>query len=254
VRRRSFNFSEALSGFWRTGADTSVTWRSLLPLISLVALIGCDLLFVAADVLYRSGLLQDARFDVTRERGFGEMFQYLKFAAAGSALFLRYKRARSVAAGILGFLFFYLLTDDALGLHERAGVSIGARLELSPLGALRPADFGEVIYFATIAVLVLGALSFLLWLGAAGDRRMIFTLEAGLAMLAVPAVGVDLVQSAVREPRLHMMLGILEDGGEMIAASALLAAALIFVPSASPVVIRRAEFDEERISGSVRRV
>src|SRR3712207_5190827 len=64
-------------------------------------------------------------------------------------------------------LFFYLLLDDSLGIHERLGGIVSYRLGLSSAFNLRSIDFGEIIVSACVG------LFFLLFIAIAyrsGDR------------------------------------------------------------------------------------
>lgn len=246
--------SEALARAWREGIDASVTWLGFSALTCLVALIACDLLLIVADILQRNGLLHDPRYRVCRERGYGEMFQYVKFFAAGAMLAWRFMRIRSAAAAVLALLFFYLLADDAFGLHEWAGEVLAARYGLQPFGPLLPAHVGEALYLLSLGAVAALSLGLLFWRGRKEERRLILTIGAGLAMLAVPGIAVDLLHSALRAGSLDALLAILEDGGEMIAASSLAAAAMLFAPASRLSPVRKVDLEGPRSTGTVRHV
>jgi hypothetical protein len=254
VRTWRPQISDALARARRAGIDTSVTWLGFSALTCLVALIACDLLLIVADILQRNGLLNDPRFSVTRERGYGEMFQYAKFAAAGCVLAWRFIRIRSAAAAVLAVLFFSLLADDAFGLHEWAGEVLAARYGLQPFGPLRPAHAGEALYMLSLGAVAALSLGLVLWRGRKEERRMVLTIGAGLGMLAVPGIGVDLLHSAVRAGSLDASLAVLEDGGEMIAASSLAAAAVLFAPTSQLSPVRRVDLEGTRSTSAVEHV
>ncbi len=116
-------------------------------------------------------------------------------------------------------VFLWVLADDAASIHERLGEQLGARLGLPALAGLDPQDLGELLVMAAaggLALLLVGAAH----RGTRGpERQLSWRLLALLALLAGFGVGLDMAASALRSG----WLGFVEDGGEMIGVSLLLA-------------------------------
>lgn len=189
---------------------------------ALVALLlALDFMLISADVLRHRGVLEDARFAITRERSFGEMFQYAKFAAM--ILLLLTARCRSTGALLWSALFALLLVDDSYAVHEQLGLSLATSLGLPGMGPLRPVDLAELIVFAGAAVAVLVPLAFMVWRGDAASRALTLALVPPLALLGTFAVGADVVHSLSRWQSFRYLTGLIEDGGELVATTLLLA-------------------------------
>lgn len=196
---------------------------ALLPLLAIdLLLIGMHLASMAWPALF-----DPSQWSVEADRGVAEWFQYLKWALLGlcfAGMALRQCNAAYLAWTVV---FGYLLADDWLQLHERAGRAIARHIDLTWLPYLRPRDGGELIASAAVG----GALVLLLaiaWrLGGARMRRVTLDMAVLLAALAAFGVGIDALHSAVLHlPALSSTLGTVEDGGEMLVASLMLAYAV----------------------------
>jgi hypothetical protein len=117
-------------------------------------------------------------------------------------------------------LFFYLLLDDSLSIHERLGGIISNELGLSPAFNLRAKDFGEIIVSACVGFF------FLIFIGIAyrfGDRMSRETSRYLIMMLfalALFGIVVDMIHIIVfQSPSLEPLLAVVEDAGEMLVMS-----------------------------------
>ena len=125
----------------------------------LTLLILGDMGFIFLHILYTyTGLLSNDLFSIELDRGYGEMFQYIKeFSIVMLLLFLSKRRSRFLYF-CWALLFFYLLADDSFQLHERLGSSIVNYLGMHPkydIRGIRAQDFGELsvsIFFGTIFI------------------------------------------------------------------------------------------------------
>jgi hypothetical protein len=183
-----------------------------------------DLLFVVAHVLHVTefgGLLDDPDFALNQDRGFGELFGYLKLLWSVMLLALATRRHRAPLLAALTALIAALVVDDALSVHERLGAVLGARLGLSGPGAMESFDLGQVV-FGALAGLALAAVVVALWHGASPVvRRTAAGTVASVVLLGVFAVLVDAVHAVAGEV-LDEPLRILEEGGELVAMTGLL--------------------------------
>jgi len=201
--------------------------------VSVVLILGVDVLLIAADVLQRNHVLSDSRFLVTRERGFGEIFQYAKAAAAAVLLAGLAVRRRSATALLWAALLTFVAFDDSLQVHERAGRVLAAALPLPAIGSARPNHLGELLFFASAgfaAAIVFACV----WLRAdPADRRISRLLVWSFGALAVCAAGLDAVSAVTHDTALGPVFAVLEEGGEMLALTALFSSVLYLV-SARP--------------------
>lgn len=197
--------------------------RRQLAVVLLALLLALDALLIAADVLRHGGVLSDPRFAITRERSFGEMIQYAKFAILVVVLLTAPRRSGGSVAWAV--LFVALLVDDSLAVHERLGLRLADRLGLPAVGPLLPRDLGELVVFAGAAVVWLVPLATVLWRGDQASRALTIALLPPLALLAVFGAGGDLVHSLARGQSFRYVAGLVEDGGELVAVSVLVAVA-----------------------------
>lgn len=200
----------------------------------LLLLLAADALFVAVHV-WGSLAHPDWRLlSIEADNGYGELFQYLKFLWLALLLARLAWRRRAVGYLAWSLLFAYLLLDDMLRLHEDLGAALAEDLGLRPWLGLRAKDLGELAVTAIAALLLLAPLS-LAWLrGGAAFRALSRSLARRLLLLAGFGVLLDLLASALHPVGgWRLLLGTLEDGGEMVAASLLLARAFAELAPAS---------------------
>lgn len=199
-------------------------------LYMLTLLVAADLAFIASGILYECGFanLLDAcnalnlnsYFSLTRDRGYAEVFQYIKeYWLIILFTFLALKQNFKTYLGWI-FLSIYLLLDDALEIHENLGSVIAERLNYIYLFNLRPQDYGELTVFAIVGV------GFFLWLSlsyrrANSSNRKIFKhLIYILLGLAVFAIALDTIHVFLdRYVFWNSTLAVVEDGGEHIMMS-----------------------------------
>lgn len=187
----------------------------------LVLLIVADLAFFGLEILYSLGLGSDYKFSLGAERGYAEVFQYIKFfwivlILVWFALKL-YQPVYSVGA----LLFFYFLLDDSLEIHETIGEYIVEWYGVVPAFGLREQDFGELAVYALVAIIFLLAGWLAYRHSDAFARRVGLYLLLGVFMLAMFGAGADMLHSllANQYPWTDTPLVILEDGGELIVLS-----------------------------------
>ena len=198
----------------------------------LTLLVAADLAFIALGILYECGFVNlfnvcsalnlNSYFSLTRDRGYAEVFQYIKeYWLIILFIFLAIKQNLKIYSGWV-FLAIYLLLDDALEIHENLGLVIAERLNYIYLFNLRPEDYGELTVFAIVGV------GFFLWLSlsyrwANSRERKIFKDLIGILFgLAVFAVAIDTIHVFLdRYVFWKSTLAVVEDGGEHIMISIL---------------------------------
>jgi hypothetical protein len=186
----------------------------------LILLLIGDLLFIILHVIHAyTNRLPDSLYSLVQDRGFAEFYQYMKeLWIALLFLFLAIKK-RSVLFLILSLLFLYFLFDDSFEFHERIGAFLAFNLNFQPRFGLRDVDFGELAVFAFFG------LQFLLLIAAAYihidsfSKTVLKNLLVMLAGLAFFGVVIDMVQITVLDPIAYGILGMIDDGGELIMMS-----------------------------------
>jgi hypothetical protein len=191
----------------------------------LVLMLCTDALLIAGHLVQSfTPYLTGQSFHLATERGFGEVFQYVKvFWVAASFAWLSI-RTTDRAHLVWPLIFGYLLIDDAFRVHEQAGTRVARHFGLSSRLGLHAQDFGELLVFALIGTtsLLLVALAYLR--GSAAYRSIAHRIVALLLLFAVFAGGMDMVHGMVDHvPTLNALFSVLEDGGELVVLSVICA-------------------------------
>lgn len=179
-----------------------------------------DIVFVVLHVIYvYSGRISSPYFSLEQERGYGELFQYIKEYWIAILLGTLAIQKRSILYLGWSLLFVYLLLDDALAIHETLGGLIRDKLGLSAAFNLRARDFGELLVSASFG------LFFLIFIGTAyrfsdsTSRKLSKYLIKMLLALAFCGIIVDMAHVTAKSVLLERLLAVVEDGGEMVVMS-----------------------------------
>jgi len=198
---------------------TPGTWTPA-PVKLLGSLIGGDLVFMLLHWLHlHSGVLGSELWAIDHDRGYAEMFQYLKYLGVMLALARLFGRIRLPMLLLWIGVYGFLLLDDSMRIHERFGLHMMAWAHLDDFGGLRGRDLGELIY----AALGAAALAPVLVLGYVRSSPMARAISADLLLLLIAlllfAVGGDAIHRLLSGTALDAFAAILEDGGEMLVLS-----------------------------------
>lgn len=213
----SFRKSET-KALWRTAVTP---WYTHLFAI----LIAGDAHFLLAHFLLAfSPLLTNGNFYLDVDGGYGEWFQYLKFSAMIGLLASLFRRQRAPLYLFWLALSAYLLLDDALRLHEVAGLWLAETANLPAVTGLRSRDVGELGFSALVGLSLLTLLVLTYQFSRPQARNFSQWLLLALAALAFFGVGVDMLQAMTLGqlrpyPFLRELLIAIEEGGEMIVVS-----------------------------------
>jgi di/tricarboxylate transporter len=148
------------------------------------------------------------------------MFQYFKyFVVILITIYLIKKRKRFGYIAWL-ILFALLLLDDALQFHETFGTWVSNKLNYSSMLGLRPQDLGELTYVAIFGSILLFFIVFGYMNGDEKYRKRNIDLFLLFGLFLFFGIAMDMVDEFVEYDRYsHLILILLEDGGEMIALS-----------------------------------
>jgi hypothetical protein len=190
----------------------------------LVLLLCGDLAFIILHFINAlTPLLHNALLYIDRDRGYPEMYQYLKFLWVIIILvyFSLKKSLPHYFAWVLVFVYFLL--DDSLSVHEKAGAYIATRLDLLPMFGLRLQDYGELAVSAAVGIFLF---SFVMWAYIKGSRifrKISKDLVLLILILIFFGIVVDMAHIAIDLGwTISFILGVLEDGGEMFSVSLIL--------------------------------
>lgn len=190
-------------------------WPRLITCLLVV-----DGLFILAHLLYTSpGWLTAAGFWLGQDQGYAELWQYLKFAGVIALFGWLAIRQRAPLYFHWWLLFLYLLLDDALQLHENVGHWLATVLALGEGWGLRPRDWGELLVFLLVGLFFLATLTLAYSRRHHTARTFSQTMLLWLVAFSGVAVGLDMVQEAVRATLAGPWLLLAEDGGELLVLS-----------------------------------
>jgi hypothetical protein len=203
----------------RAAKDFARHFHERSATLFLLLLLGGDLAYFALHVVNRL-MHWSPLLDIETDRGYGEFYQYMKYAWI--LAMLGYAMVRWATRQYLAWivLFTYLLLDDSMSFHEMGGWYFAQHVQVVPILGLRVQDFGELAVTAVAGAAVLIPLA---WAWRSGDqlfRRISEDLALVTALLLFFGIVVDMAHSAIHLGRLvNFLLGMVEDGGEMLAAS-----------------------------------
>ncbi len=188
-----------------------------LPLLLLIG----DALFILLHLALVFTPLSGGRlFYLDVDGGYAEWYQYLKLTGIVWLLVILAREQRRPLLIVWLALFAFLLLDDALRLHETAGLWLANAVGLPPLIGLRPRDLGELLFVGLVALGLLTALVRAYQDSDGRTRRFSLSLILALLALGVVGVGLDMLgQMASGWRVLHEVLIAIEDGGELIVVS-----------------------------------
>lgn len=179
-----------------------------------------DIAFMLLHLIYSySGLTKNKNFSLETDRGFSEVFQYIKEYWIALLLGILALRTGIFLYGIWSLLFVYLLLDDAAEIHEKLGEIISTNFGFPAMLNLRAQDFGELAVSGTVALVFLILITLTYRFADYTCRRVSHNLIILLFVLAFCGIFLDLIHIAVNSPALDPFLTLLEDGGELVVMS-----------------------------------
>ena len=196
-----------------------------LGMHSITAIFGDSKWVLESNLLKRVfvALLEGELFNIERERGYAEMYQYIKFFWIIVLLFNLSLRNRSLHYIPWLLLFTYLLFDDSIPIHGRAGEFFAEHFNFTPLFGLRLQDYGQLVISATAGIFLFLPLVWAYRKGTQIFRKI--SMDIGLLVLVLVFFGVvvDMLHSAVHLGNtVDFIMGFVEEGGEMLAVSLVL--------------------------------
>ena len=161
--------------------------------------------------------------ELGRDGGYPELYQYLKFLWIIILLIFVSLRNASLLYVAWAAVFAYFLLDDSFQIHERVGRYIAANLSLVPTLGLRLQDYGELAVSAAAGIILFLPLVWAYRKGSRMFRKISQDFALLISILIFFGVVVDMAHIAIRLGRtVDFVLGVIEDGGEMLSVSLIL--------------------------------
>lgn len=184
-------------------------------------LLATDVVFIILHILYLfTEIISNSYFSIEQDQGYAELFQYIKEYWIALVLGLLAVQKRSPLYLGWSLLFFYLLLDDSLSIHEKLGEIISIKLAFSPALNLRAVDFGELVVSAGVGFFFLILIAIAYRFGDRMSRETSRYLIMMLFALALFGIVVDMIHIILfKSPSLEPLLALVEDGGEMLVMS-----------------------------------
>jgi len=201
--------------------NNRLSQRVNLPGVFLALLLSADAAFVLLHLVHTlSPFLSDPLFSIERDWGYGEAFQYVKTYWIAIMLAVLGWRTREAIYGAWTLLYIYLLCDDAFRIHEQVGRAVARHLGYAPTFGLKARDLGELTVQGAIGLAFLVLIASMYVRSARDARRASIDLAVLSGAIAFFAVPVDMLHNLVAGSRFGAEIGLVEDGGEMVAMSA----------------------------------
>lgn len=188
----------------------------------LFILVGIDFVFMGLHAMKSLGFLTDPNMSVTQKWGYPESFQYLKAAFVAGCFFWlgsKYKKPQLYSWAVI---FLYVLLDDSLEIHEHLGYHAGTFLENAGISGGK--TVGELLVFAALGFIVFIPLFYYYFRSNHRDLKImsqdLFMLFAAMLFFGI---GVDVLHDMAETGTiLNGVLGLVEDGGEMLVMSVII--------------------------------
>jgi len=203
--------------------------RFAVPVLAALAVV--DLLLAAASVitlLGPGGAEDESPWLLETDGGWAELFGYAQEAVLALLLVSVAWRTRRLIWAAWALLFAGALADDSLRLHENYGSWLADRLEVhlgfpERVAGLRLNDFGEIAVWGVLAVVPVVAIAVLHRRLDRSTRRADLGMAALATLFIFCGAVVDQMHVLAMGGPLDIPLGTLEDGGELLALSAMIA-------------------------------
>ena len=196
---------------------------SFKPLFAIdVALI---LISSAISYAFLNGMI-DTRPDlwnIDREWSVSETLNYLKCLTMALVFFAAYLRDKQFLLIVMSVTAVFLLADDSLQLHERLGSNFANTFKLQDEFGLRAYTYGHIVIWGGLGSIIL-LIIYRGWRTASSDlKKSLYPVFGYFFAIVFCAVGLDTLHELLDLPKIYKgIIGIFEDGGEMLFLTAML--------------------------------
>lgn len=202
---------------------------------ALIILLLVNLFFLAANVAHSLGdgsedgvlgIFAPIAWEGDHDGSHIEVWGHIQLFAAAGILVVLSVVHRMFLFGAWALLLFVVVIDDLFQVHEEAGEWLVQALGLQPALGLRAEDFGELITWGILGLIVLLPLAVGHVRANKWARRQSWTFVGILALLAVFAIGLDMVAIILQghvPGQVLRLVSLSETAGEIIPMSLFLA-------------------------------
>ena len=188
--------------------------------IFLLLLISADTAFVIVHLVHElSPFLGNSLYSLETDRGYSEIFQYVKTYWIVIMLAALWWRTRECVYVTWMLLYTYLLCDDAFQIHERGGDAIARHWGYESALGLRPQDFGELTVFGVFGLVFLVLIGVMYLRSTRDARNASKDLTLLFGVIVFFGVIIDMLHVVAGGGYGKVVFGVVEDGGEMFAMS-----------------------------------
>ncbi|WP_405216401.1 hypothetical protein [Agrococcus sp. Ld7] len=191
----------------------------------LLMMLGVDAVLIALHIAAAVRDEQESLNYLDLEYGHPEAVQALRWLWCIGLLGLFVLRTRRWEFATLAPLLIFMLVTDALEFHERNGRALSEALGIPGVLGMRPQDIGEILVVMLAAAVVIPLAVFGMRVAARDHRRHFVRILIIVSLIAFCGVAVDAIHIIAADDVVALssgsILGLVEDGGEMIGASLL---------------------------------
>jgi hypothetical protein len=203
----------------------------------LCVLLITDFSFFALHICHSlAGIPPDGAVAISRPRGFPETVQYIKFFWAALLFLLMWTRHHRLTYILFAGVFLYLLVDDACEIHENIGIWFEGKYPDLVFLATTPEHIGEALALMGCGSVVLIALAIGYLRAPVSERPLLKPCLWMLGIFAFFVFVVDTLHAPFYGDRWYIdrIFQFVEEGGEMISMSFILAYVLELSTKSSP--------------------
>jgi hypothetical protein len=200
------------------------SFKQRSALLLLVLLLSADTAFV---VLHCINIvvpgLKIPLLSLETDQSYAEFYQYIKWLWIIIIFVFVSSKQTSKLYLTWTVVFAYFLLDDSLQVHERAGEFISGKLKFMPRLGLQPQELGELAVSVMVGAILIMPLSWAYATGPRVFRKVSQDITLLILILIFFGVAVDMLHSALDfGTAIGLLIGLIEDGGEMITVSFIL--------------------------------
>lgn len=200
--------------------DTPLPERRNQVGVFFLLLVSTDTAFVIVHLVHKlSPFLSNTLYSLETDRGYPEIFQYVKTYWIVIMLAGLWRRTREHVYATWMLLYAYLLCDDAFGIHERGGDAIARHWGYENALGLRAQDFGELTVSGALGLAFLVLIGVTYLRSASDARNASKDLALLFSLIVFFGVLIDMLHIIAGYGYGEMVFGVVEDGGEMFAMS-----------------------------------
>jgi hypothetical protein len=188
--------------------------------IFFLLLISADIGFAFVHLAHElTPLLQDRLFSIETDRGYAEIFQYVKTYWIAIMLAILWWRTREWVYIAWMLLYTYMLLDDGTQIHERGGAVIAKNWGYEGAFGFRAQDFGELTISGFFGFVLFGLILIMYFRSTRDAKNASKDLTLLFVAIAFFGIVVDILHVLLEGFYSNLIFGLVEDGGEMLVMS-----------------------------------